>query len=83
LTQAVLGQKPWLKDPTVLRKSWDEDAYKLSEHGGGKELCFAIMWDDGVVVPHPPIIRGLESTKKALIAAGHKGTTFVSIDAVS
>ena len=28
------------------------------------------------MVPHPPIIRGLEMIKKALIAAGHKGETF-------
>ena len=80
LTQAVLGQKPWLKDPTVLRKPWDEDAYKLTDHGGGKELCFAIMWDDGVTVPHPPIIRGLQLTKNALVAAGHKGKVFEPIE---
>ena len=73
--QGVLSQKPWSKDPFVHRKGWDADAYTLSEHGGGKGLCFAIMWDDGHVVPHPPIIRGLEMTKKALLAAGHKGET--------
>jgi Asp-tRNA(Asn)/Glu-tRNA(Gln) amidotransferase A subunit family amidase len=73
LTKAVIDQKPWLKDPEVLRKCWDEDAYKLAEHGRGKNLCFAVMWDDGRTVPHPPIIRVLEYTKNALIAAGHKG----------
>ena len=31
------------------------------------------MWDDGVVVPHPPIKRALEMTKSALEKAGHKG----------
>jgi amidase len=71
--QGALSQQPWLKDPSVHRKGWDEGAYTLSEHGGGKGLCFAIMWDDGHVVPHPPIIRGLEMAKKALLAAGHKG----------
>jgi amidase len=68
--------QPWLKDPLVHRKGWDEGAYALSEHGGGKELCFGILWDNGNVVPHPPIIRGLEITKKALLAAGHKGEIF-------
>jgi len=67
LMQAVLAQCPWLKDPLAIRKRWDEEEYKLSEHGGGKELCFAVMWDDGIVVPHPPIVRGLELTKKAWI----------------
>lgn len=53
--QAVINGKPWLKDALAVRKCWDEDAYRLTERGG-KELCFAIMWDDGVTVPHPPIM---------------------------
>jgi amidase len=71
--KSVIAQQPWLKDPLVARKKWDEDEYKLIDHGGGKQMCFGILWDDGDVVPHPPIIRGLELTKKALIAAGHNG----------
>ncbi|PCH43375.1 general amidase [Wolfiporia cocos MD-104 SS10] len=69
--QAVISRKPWEKDPLAVRKKWDEEAYALSEHGGGGKLCFAIMWDDRIVVPHPPIIRALEMTKAALLAAGH------------
>ena len=76
--QAVIDQRPWLKDPLAVRKPWDEEAYRLSEHGGGRKLCFAVMWDDDIVIPHPPIIRGLELTKKALLAAGHRGALFVS-----
>lgn len=73
--QAVLSQSPWTKDPLCVRKKWDDEAYALSEHGGGKApLCFAIMWNDGIVVPHPPIIRAMEMTRDALLAAGHKGT---------
>ncbi|KAG6906122.1 hypothetical protein DXG01_015796 [Tephrocybe rancida] len=70
--QGVLSQKSWLRDPNVIRKGWSEDEYRLVEHGGGKQLCFGIIWDDGSTVPHPPIIRGLETAKKALLAAGHK-----------
>ena len=73
--QAVLSQSPWNKDPLCVRKKWDDEAYALSEHGSGKApLCFAIMWNDGIVVPHPPIIRAMEMTRDALLAAGHKGT---------
>jgi len=71
-TQGVLSQKTWLKDPSVIRKGWDDDAYRLVEHNGGKNLCFAVLWNDGQVVPHPPVIRALETTKNALLAAGHK-----------
>ncbi|KAG1881700.1 general amidase [Suillus tomentosus] len=70
--KAVVDSSPWLKDPLAVRKKWNEDEYELADHGSGKDLCFAIMWDDGVVVPHPPIRRSLEMTKAALQKAGHK-----------
>ncbi|TFK77300.1 general amidase [Pluteus cervinus] len=70
--KSVVGQKTWERDPLVTRMPWDEAEYSLASHGGGRNLCFAIIWDDGIVVPHPPITRGLEMTKRALLAAGHK-----------
>lgn len=76
-TKAVIDGKPWTKDPLAIRKVWDEDAYQLKEHGNGEELCIAIQWDNGVVLPTPPIRRSLEMTKKALEAKGIKGTTTV------
>jgi amidase len=69
--KAVLAQSPWMFDPLCVRKSWDEEAYQLGEHGHGKKLCFGLYWSDGVMRPHPPILRALAETKKALIAAGH------------
>lgn len=69
----VLSREPWKYDPLVIRKKWHEDEYRLSEYNGGKQLCFAVLWDDGVVKPHPPVLRGLQTTKEALIRAGHKG----------
>ncbi|KAI0717519.1 general amidase [Cerioporus squamosus] len=60
-------------DPLCVRKEWNEREYQLGDHGGpGAKLCFAIMWDNGVVKPHPPLKRALEMTKKALEAAGHR-----------
>ncbi|RDB19727.1 Acetamidase [Hypsizygus marmoreus] len=71
--KAVIGQKPWLYDPLVIRKAWDEDAYALADHGRGEGgLCFGILWDDGDVRPHPPVLRGLRKVKEALEASGHK-----------
>ncbi|KAG5727449.1 Acetamidase [Termitomyces sp. T112] len=78
--QGVLSQKPWLRDPLVIRKDWSEEQYNLIEHGRGKELCFAIMWNDGLFVPHPPIIRGLGMAKNALIKAGHKVIDWEPLD---
>ncbi|KAG6835043.1 hypothetical protein H0H93_005330, partial [Arthromyces matolae] len=78
--QAVMSQKAWLRDPHVLRRGWNQDGYELVDHGGvnnaengqSPRLCFAIMWNDGVIDPHPPITRGLLMAKEALVQAGHK-----------
>ena len=75
--KAVIDSKPWLKDPLAVRKKWDEEAYNLAEHGDGKNLVFGICWDNGIAVPHPPIIRALEMTKSALLAAGHRVVDWV------
>ncbi|KAH9474405.1 Acetamidase [Psilocybe cubensis] len=69
--EAVSSQMAWLKDPLVIRKPWNDEEYQLSDHGRGGRLCFAILWHDGVELPHPPIIRALETTKSVLIRAGH------------
>lgn len=71
--RAVIDSKPWKKDPLAVNKHWDESAYALKEHNGGRQLVFGIIWNDGNVVPHPPVIRGLEMTRDALLKAGHKG----------
>ncbi|KAI0341997.1 general amidase [Trametopsis cervina] len=70
--QAVAASQPWLRDPLARRAPWNDDLYQLKPYGGGKQLCFGIMWDDRQVVPHPPITLALELTKAALLAAGHK-----------
>ena len=72
-TQSVIDAKPWNRDPLAVRKEWSSREYELEEHGKGVGLCFAVMWDNGIVKPHPPIVRAMEITKKALEDVGHKG----------
>ena len=76
--KAVLGSAPWARDPLVHNLPWNEDKYQLKDRNYGKKLCFAILWNDGLVVPHPPIRRAMEIVKKALAAKGHEGPTYVS-----
>ena len=71
--KSVLSTNPWLKDPLAVRKSWNEEAYQLREHGSGKQMCFAICWSNGDITPQPPVTRAMELVKAALVAAGHKG----------
>ena len=73
-TNAVVASKPWWKDPLCVRKEWSEREYALGDHGGpGGKMCFAVMWDNGVVKPHPPVRRAMWLVKQALEAAGHTG----------
>ncbi|TBU30787.1 general amidase [Dichomitus squalens] len=70
--KAIIDARPWRKDPLCIRKEWSEREYALGDHGGrGAKMCFALMWDNGVIKPHPPLFRALDMTKKALEAAGH------------
>ena len=71
--KAIIERKPWNRDPLAIRKVWDEDSYLLKEHGEGKDLCFAMLWDNGIVKPTPSIRRAQEMTKKALEARNIKG----------
>ncbi|KAG9001108.1 hypothetical protein FRB90_011681 [Tulasnella sp. 427] len=72
-TKAVLDAKPWNKDPLVVRKPWSDAEYGLSEHGGaGAKLCFAVMLDNGLVRPQPPVRRAMSMVVSALEEAGHK-----------
>ncbi|KAI6031476.1 amidase signature domain-containing protein [Pisolithus microcarpus] len=40
-------------------------------HGLPERLSVAILYDDGVVKPHPPILQALDKYKQALESAGH------------
>ena len=72
-TKAIIDGRPWGRDPLVIRKVWNEEEYRLVEHGGGRGLCFAILWDDKLVKPHPPLIRAMSMVKTALEREGHRG----------
>lgn len=76
--QAVLAGEPWRYDANASHIPWRQSQYELEEHNGGKNLCFGIMWSDGLVKPTPPITRGLKIMKEKLEAQGHKGTFTIS-----
>jgi len=71
--KAMMDANPWDRDPLTPRIPWNEGKYLLEDHGKGERLCFGMMWDDGVCKPQPPILRAMEETKQALLAAGHEG----------
>ena len=54
-------------DPTAVPVPWR----RLGAVNG--KLAIGIMKWDGVVMPHPPVLRALEHTKQVLEDAGHEG----------
>jgi amidase len=69
--EAVLSEdvSPWNLDPKCLAVPWKGDVIKPK----GRKLRFGIISDnDSEISVHPPIVRGLVMTKKALEAAGHE-----------
>lgn len=66
--------KPWLLDAISLPMPWREvDTPNL------KDLNIAVMYDDGLVKPTPPITRGLKDTVAKLEKAGAKIVEFKPI----
>ncbi len=65
-SRAVVGAQGWLEeDPRLLPIPWRE--VKLPA-----KLTFAVLWEDGVVRPQPPVRRAVKDTVDKLRAAGHE-----------
>jgi amidase len=69
----ILRTRPWLKQANLLPIPW-KDVGELVEQVGKTSLKVAILWDDGVVKPHPPVIRAMNA-----VANGLKGINGVEV----
>jgi amidase len=63
--ESYLSQKPWLKDQSCVPIAWRSVPIPKSS-----ELTIGICYDDGVVKPHPPVIRALKHVERKLRDAG-------------
>lgn len=81
LLKSVLSKKPWERDPSVVPIPFRQeviDSYSSRVDGQGhvkpaaKPLKIGVLWTDGVVGPHPPVLRGLRMVHDALKSSGHK-----------
>ncbi|GIZ42592.1 hypothetical protein CKM354_000585300 [Cercospora kikuchii] len=73
LTKTMLDVQPWVLDPNVVPLPWrhdleDETRKKIAS----KKLRFGVIRSDGMVRPHPPIVRAVDEAVKALVAKGHQ-----------
>ncbi|CAF3700813.1 unnamed protein product [Rotaria sp. Silwood1] len=72
--KAILEQEPWDYDPKVIEIPWREEKYNEGKTGKkifGVTTVNGVLGFDGVVMPHPPILRGIQMVVNALQRAGH------------
>ncbi|KAI8627357.1 amidase [Xylariaceae sp. FL1651] len=72
-SKTVVDAEPWHVDPRCLPVPWR--AITLPS-----KLKVAVMWDDSVVLPTPPVSRALRHTVEKLKAAGHEVVDWSSKD---
>ncbi|KAK4951202.1 hypothetical protein LTR10_010175 [Elasticomyces elasticus] len=61
--KTLIDQQPWLYEPSLVNMPWKEapSATLLRKSDGKRKLRIGILADDGVVKPHPPILRGINT----------------------
>lgn len=70
----VLRTRPWRFDPWLVPKGWTPvEAFE-------RPLKVAVQWDDGVVRPHPPVLRALREVAEACRVAGMEVVDWVSLE---
>jgi amidase len=71
-TKSVLELKPWEWDATCVPIPWSQKHYEEFLPTSNRKLSVGIVSSDGIITPHPPILRGLSRTTAALRDAGHE-----------
>lgn len=64
--KTLIAAKPWLTESSSLPFPWDDTTNHLTTRGSTTKLKIAVMWDDGIVKPHPPIIRAMREIAEKL-----------------
>ncbi|KAI2773959.1 amidase [Daldinia loculata] len=54
-TKSIIDQKPWLKQPSLVGLDWRDSA----QYYPNRKLRVGVIYNDGVVRPHPPVLRAL------------------------
>lgn len=59
--KSILDQKPSTLDPSLVSMPWNEASLLREDTSGTKKLRIGVLADDGIVKPHPPILRGINT----------------------
>ncbi|KAH9889578.1 acetamidase [Xylariomycetidae sp. FL2044] len=72
--KTVVEAKPWLRDPSLVPLGWRNSEDWFGERKE-KKLRVGVIWNDGVVRPHPPVLGALSAVVERL--AKSKGVEVV------
>ncbi|KAK0704392.1 amidase signature domain-containing protein [Lasiosphaeris hirsuta] len=81
ILRSALSTQPWLADPAVApipfrQEVVDRQLARAGADGSAQPsespLKLGVLWNDGVVTPHPPVTRGIRMLVDAVTQAGHK-----------
>lgn len=72
-TANVSNSAPWLKDPKCIEMPWRSVTTP-------EKPTIAVLWDNGIIHPTPPVTRALKETVQKLKAKGYKILDWPSAD---
>ncbi|KIK62706.1 hypothetical protein GYMLUDRAFT_197815 [Collybiopsis luxurians FD-317 M1] len=64
--EVVLSAQPWLQSMNLVPLPWRYEASKSAWSGNGGKIRLGVMWNDGNVLPQPPVRRALRTMVEAL-----------------
>lgn len=67
--KTLIDAKPWQYQAALIPLPWKANEDLLPKVGGKTKLKVAILWDDGIVKPHPPVTRALKAIAEKLKGA--------------
>lgn len=70
VAKVLVDDKHWMKDAAIVQKPW------VPPSADPQKIRLGILDWDGIIMPHPPIRRALQSTKTKLLEAGYEGNRF-------
>jgi amidase len=68
-SKAIVDAQPWKSDPKMLPIPWRSVDVP-------NKLKIAVLWNDGVCLPTPPVTRALKETTEKLKKDGHEITNW-------
>jgi amidase len=74
ICKVVSDAELWREDPATIKKDW------VPPSSLPQRLTIGVMRFDGVVMPHPPVLRAIDEAVEKLKAAGHEIVEFKPYD---